>query len=151
VLKTTALTRVPEALKDDHPVAVFRRVFTTLAPDREMPLDELYTPDIQFQDPLHRLEGLEQVRQYFARLNAGLVLGQFSFGEALIGETAAMMPWTMHLTLRRLKRPIIVDGCSHLRFQQKVTHHRDYFDVGALVYEQIPLLGPIVRRIKAAL
>lgn len=151
MLHTTALAPVLEALEDDHPVAVFRRIFTTLAPDREMPLDELYTPEIKFQDPLHQLEGLEQVRQYFARLNAGLVVGQFSFGEALIGETSAMVPWTMHLTPQRLRQPISIDGCSHLRFRQKVTHHRDYFDVGALVYEQIPLLGPIVRRIKAAL
>jgi hypothetical protein len=147
----SASTIVPEALDERHPVAVFRRVFSFLTPDHEMPLEELYAPDIRFEDPIHQLEGLEQVRHYFARLNAGLVTGEWRFGDGLIGETAAMLPWTMHLKLRQLRNPVVVAGCSHLRYHVKVTHHRDYFDVGALVYEQVPLLGTIVRRIKAAI
>lgn len=54
----------------------------------------------------------------------------------------------MHLRLKRFRRPIVVVGCSHLRFHSLVAHQRDYFDAGALIYENIPLLGAIVRRIK---
>lgn len=141
----------PGALDAAHPVAVFCRVFTRLTPDTPMPLDELYTPDVRFEDPLHRLEGLDQVRQYFTRLNAGLVEGRFSFGEALVGDTTAMVPWTMHLSLRRIRRPVVVAGCSHLRYAAKVSEQRDYFDLSALIYEQIPVFGAVVRRIKASL
>lgn len=70
-----------------------------------MRLDELYTPDVRFEDPLHRLEGLDQVRQYFTRLNAGLVEGRF--GQALGGESATMVPWPMHLALKRIRRPVV--------------------------------------------
>lgn len=140
-----------QALDQSHPVAMFCRVFTRLTPDTPMPLDELYTPDVRFEDPLHCLEGLDQVRQYFTRLNASLVEGRFSFDEALVGETTAMVPWTMHLRLRRMQQPVVVTGCSHLRYTARVSQQRDYFDLGALIYEQIPLFGAIVRRIKASL
>ena len=33
----------------------------------------------------------------------------------------------------------------------KIYYHRDYFDMGAMVYEQLPLLGRIVRKIKQRL
>ena len=33
----------------------------------------------------------------------------------------------------------------------KVCQHRDYFDLGAMLYEQLPLLGPVVRTIKMRL
>jgi SnoaL-like domain len=146
-----ALSVAHEALDDSHPVALFCRVFSRLTPDTPMPLAELYTVDVRFEDPLHQLEGLEQVRQYFTRLNAGLVEGRFSFGEALVGETLAMVPWTMHLSLKRLKRPVVVAGCSHLRYDLKVSYQRDYFDLGALIYEQLPVLGAVIRGIKASL
>lgn len=140
-----------QALDQGHPVAVFCRVFTRLTPDTPMPLDELYTPDVRFEDPLHRLEGLGQLRQYFTRLNAGLVEGRFSFDELLVGETTAMVPWTMYLRLRRMQQPVVVTGCSHLRYEAKVSQQRDYFDLGALIYEHIPVFGAVVRRIKASL
>jgi len=29
-----------------------------------------------------------------------------------------------------------------------VTYHRDYFDLGALIYERVPVLGGLIRGIK---
>lgn len=147
----TARSVAAGALDQSHPVALFCRVFTRLTPDTPMPLAELYTADVRFEDPLHQLAGLEQVRQYFTRLNASLVEGRFSFGAALVGETLAMVPWTMHLSLKRLRRPVVVAGCSHLRYDLKVSYQRDYFDLGALIYEQIPVLGALIRGMKASL
>ena len=147
----TARSVTLESLDERHPVAVFRRIFTRLTPDIIMPLDLLYAPDVVFEDPLHRLEGREQLQRYFARLNASLVESEFVMGEALVGAAAAMVPWTIRLTLRRLPRPVVVDGCSHLRYGALVTYQRDYFDVGALVYEHVPLLGAVVRGLKSRL
>lgn len=133
------------------PLDRFQALFTLLRPDVPMPLDQVYAPEIVFVDPLHRVEGLPALQRYFTRLNAGLQEGRFTFAAPIRDGQSAVLPWTMQLTLRRARRPVVVDGCSHLRFTTHVTYQRDYFDAGALVYENVPLLGFVVRRIKAAL
>ena len=67
-----------------------------------------------------------------------------------------MAPWTMTLTAEGLNggEPVSVIGISHLTFDEKtdlVIYHRDYFDMGAFIYEQVPVLGSIVRMIKRKL
>lgn len=46
-----------------------------------------------------------------------------------------------------------VEGATRLEFDEtgKVCLHRDYFDLGAMLYEQLPLLGAVVRTIKGRL
>ncbi len=43
---------------------------------------------------------------------------------------------------------VTVPGSTHLRFRDKVVYHRDYFDAGAMLYEQLPLIGMVIRIIK---
>jgi hypothetical protein len=42
-----------------------------------------------------------------------------------------------------------VQGSSHLKgVGDKVVYHRDYLDLGAMLYEQLPLLGRVIRSLK---
>jgi hypothetical protein len=63
--------------------------------------------------------------------------------------------WQMNFSHPRLKggKTIVVDGASYLRFNEagKVSYHRDYFDLGAMLYEQLPLLGRIIVAVKRRL
>ena len=56
----------------------------------------------------------------------------------------------MHLRHRALKRgkPVIVNGLSQLTCGDRIFYHRDYFDAGQLLYEQVPLLGAVNRWLK---
>ncbi|WHI49643.1 hypothetical protein P3339_14310 [Microbulbifer sp. MLAF003] len=38
-----------------------------------------------------------------------------------------------------------------VRFSDKVFYHEDFYDMGAMVYEQVPLLGSLIRKIKSRL
>lgn len=140
---------IVEQLAPAHPVARFKALFALIRPGTPMPLDDVYAPDIIFIDPLHRIAGREPLRAYFKRLNAGLIEGRFTFGEQLVGPQSAMLTWTMHLTLRMGRRTVVTPGISHLHFGEQITYQQDYFDAGALIYEQIPVLGSIIRLIKA--
>ena len=44
-----------------------------------------------------------------------------------------------------------VPGVSIIRYEDKIYSHRDYFDLGAMLYEQLPLLGGLIRMIKRKL
>jgi hypothetical protein len=39
-------------------------------------------------------------------------------------------------------------GVSHIKFNGKVYYHHDYFDMGAFIYERVPVLGTVIRTIK---
>ena len=132
-------------------LARWRATFSELRPDVPVDIDGLYAPDIQFRDPIHTLDGIEVVRGYFARLNAGLRSCRFVHDVHAEYPGGAILLWTMHLVLaRKPKRTIVVPGATHLRWREgRVTHQTDYFDAGALLYEQVPLLGGLVRRVKA--
>jgi hypothetical protein len=43
---------------------------------------------------------------------------------------------------------INVEGMSQLRFSDKIFAHRDYFDVGQMLYEQVPFLGGLIGLLK---
>ena len=45
-------------------------------------------------------------------------------------------------------KDIVVDGATDLMFEEKIIYHRDYIDMGQMLYEQIPVLGSIIRYIK---
>jgi hypothetical protein len=59
--------------------------------------------------------------------------------------------WTMLLRHKAIKHGqlIRVEGSSYLKHRNgKVYYHRDYFDLGALVYENVPLIGSLIKLIK---
>jgi hypothetical protein len=132
-----------------QPVQLFQRAFHELRPGARFPYAELYAPDVVFEDPLHRAEGLDAVRAHFERLNANLRVCRFEYEPAFHDGPDAVLPWTMSLELRRgPRRAIVVPGVTLLRFSDRITRQRDHFDAGALVYEHVPVLGALIRFVK---
>jgi hypothetical protein len=134
------------------PVLLFQRTFRELRPEAPFPYDDLYSPGVVFEDPLHRAEGVAALRAHFERLNGNLQLCRFEFGPTHFEDAEAVLSWTMQLQLRRGPRhPVVVSGLTQLRFDQRITHQRDHFDAGALVYEHVPILGWLIRQVKRRL
>ena len=129
----------------------FAQRFAQLDKDNLQRLGELYTDDVRFTDPLHEVQGLGQLRGYFAELYANVSELRFDFhGFDQITESEGYLRWVMSYRHPRLAggRLIRVDGCSHLRWRDKVYCHRDYFDAGALLYEHLPVLGRAIAWLK---
>lgn len=137
-----------------HPVENFKQTFNRLNSGTLHLVGELYAPGIHFEDPLHTIDGIEALERYFANLYDGVVYCQFDFSPGIIAGNEASIPWVMELEHARLRpgQRARIPGISHLRFDDRqVTYHRDYFDVGQLLYERIPVLGALVRSIKKRL
>ena len=60
--------------------------------------------------------------------------------------------WVMTLKTKKLNKgkPIIVPGSSHIRYNEegKAIYHRDYFDMGEMVYSHVPIVGRMVNFVK---
>lgn len=115
-------------------------------------LDNIYTTDMVFRDPVHQLEGLVKLQDYLVDLCEGLTEYRVEYLDELVSGQSAYLKWEMHLRHRALGSGLIsLRGMSHLQFEDKVYFHEDSYDMGAMLYEHIPLLGAVVRRLKRRL
>lgn len=128
-------------------------------------LKSVYSDDIVFRDPLHEVHGLTALNDYFSELYMNVAAIDFVFhhpmGPLPAGNTheilegaeqgLAWLSWTMTYRHPRLNggKDIAVEGASRLEFHHgKVIRHRDFFDAGELLYEQLPVLRSVIGLLK---
>lgn len=116
-------------------------------------LDEIYTQDLEFRDPVHTLHGSLAVKSYLRRLAGSLTHYRIRYLDQNIGEQAAYLTWEMDYAHRRLRqgRIITVRGMSQVRYTTRIFYHEDCYDMGALLYEHLPGLGLATRHLKQRL
>jgi predicted SnoaL-like aldol condensation-catalyzing enzyme len=117
-------------------------------------VESLYTTDIYFEDPSHAIQGKPSLMRYFSNQFNNLDKCSFKFHSTIANETDIFMTWTMFLNHPKLRggETIRVEGTSYLRTRHgKIYYHRDYFDMGAMLYEHLPLIGRIIQHIKLSL
>lgn len=113
-------------------------------------LGQVYGDDIIFTDPMHQISGLESLTQYFAKLYENVQHIQFEIKEVQQSDGQASLFWQMQYRHPKLNKGqlIRVDGMSQLKFNDKIYFHRDYFDLGQMLYEQVPCVGGLIRLLK---
>ncbi len=109
-------------------------------------IEGLYTQDIEFVDPVHTLTGILALKAYFKRMASNMLHYEMRYLEVIEGDGCAHLSWEMTFAHKSLKsgKPIIVKGMSFLKFTSKVYYHEDRYDLGALVYEHVPLFGKLI-------
>lgn len=131
-------------------VARFVALYQRLDYDSLSQLSSVYDGDIEFVDPLHRVRGLAQLTRYFSGLYKNLQHSSVEITDVLQGANEAALYWRMTLIHPRLNggNAVVVEGHSQLKFSNRIHYHRDYFDAGQMLYEQLPLLGPVIKAVK---
>ncbi|MGV2986925.1 nuclear transport factor 2 family protein [Vibrio sp. E150_011] len=117
-------------------------------------LEAVYHQDVVFEDPAHRVEGYAALLAYFGELYANVIRCDFNIEHHQQLADTGFITWTMSLLHPKLNsgQPVEVKGVSHLIFRDDlVIYHRDYFDLGQMLYEQVVLLGPVIKHIKQRL
>lgn len=117
-------------------------------------LNEVYHQDVVFEDAAHRLEGWDALQDYFSTLYANVKRCDFKIKEHQQVGDSGFLTWTMSLEHPKLQKgsQVEVQGVSHLRFDGgRVIYHRDYFDLGEMLYENLPLIGSVIKTIKQRL
>jgi hypothetical protein len=113
-------------------------------------LDEIYTQDVEFRDPVHTIRGSLRLKGYLRRMATSLSHYRMHYVDEAIGEHSAYLTWEMEYAHARLRggQIITLRGMTRLHFTNKVFYHEDSYDLGALLYEHIPGLGLATRQIK---
>lgn len=129
----------------------FTATWRDLSADKVDTLAQVYTADAVFVDPFHRLDGLPAIQHYAAHMYENLIGSEFSFASKHQLGDEIYLRWAMTIRHKRLRggAPITVPGVTYLKLTgDKVSYHEDYYDGAALIYENIPLLGALVRLVK---
>jgi hypothetical protein len=130
----------------------FKDYFRTLHESDLSQLRELYSDRIVFKDPIHEIRGLVELEDYFTSMCADLSDCRFEYLDELSKDSVAYVKWMMHFKHPKLgNRLISVRGVSHLQISDKIDFHEDFYDMGAMLYEQLPLLGNVTRWLKLRL
>lgn len=127
--------------------------FNEVNRDNFAPLKDFYHPDVIFKDPLVTINGLDELTEYYKDMYKSVKNISFHFHNTLINEFEVVLIWKMTFQAARLNsgNPIEVEGTSFLIFDketEKVIYHRDYFDVAAMVYDYIPGVAFLLRRVR---
>jgi len=138
---------------EPHPdwLNTFTEVYQNLSADNLMLLETIYDQQVIFVDPIHEINGLENLHQYFENLYQNLHCCEFNISNVIAQPNQASIYWEMTYQHPKLNKgqAVSVFGSSHLCAKKgKVIYHRDYLDLGAMLYEQLPLFGRMISWIK---
>jgi len=144
------------ASTDNSPIEKVQSLFADLSVNdvTEEHFATVYSREIRFLDPAHEVRGLSALVAYSQSMYANVNYCRFDFARVIEDDGVAVLFWTMTLSHPKLQRgqPISVTGNSLIKFSNGlVDYHRDYFDLGAMIYERIPVVGHVIKRIKAGL
>lgn len=114
-------------------------------------LDDIYADSVTFSDPIHRIEGLPNLKAYFEHMCHNLSDCRFHFLSELISSSQACFKWEMHYQHPSLKSnaPLTLSGVTLITFSDKVESHEDFYDMGAMLYEHLPVMGGAIRFLKS--
>jgi ketosteroid isomerase-like protein len=127
--------------------------YTKLSLENMEILKDFYTDDVQFIDPVGELKGVDAVYEYTKKMYQGATSVKFEILSEVISGDIHVIRWKMDFQSKSLNggESIIVPGISWIRFRKdtdRAEFHEDSFDVGAMVYEHVPVVGFFVRSIK---
>ncbi|WP_455817833.1 nuclear transport factor 2 family protein [Pseudomonas cerasi] len=128
--------------------------YQTLDNGRLTRLAQIYHPQVCLSDPVGEHHGLAVVEQYFASLLKNMRYCRFVVTQVRQFDTDALLLWRMEYAHPSLQRGAdqTLEGSSYLQFRDnKVIFQRDYYDMGAMLYEKLPLLGKVIGMIKKRL
>ena len=137
-------------------VQQFISMYQALNKDNLHLLQPVYSDDVVFIDALHEVIGLPALEDYFAGMYGNLISSSIRITDVQSGqpdesgECIAYLTWVMKYAHPQLAggKTISLDGVTKIKFTDKVTYHRDYADMGQMLYEHIPVLGSAIRFIK---
>jgi ketosteroid isomerase-like protein len=130
----------------------FSAFYTNLDTMKVEDLAEIYSTDVLFIDPIAEHKGIAAVENYFAKLLRNAKSCSFVIHTKQDNQDGkCIVNWTMEYRTSTMNanKPIKVEGITMLTLKNdKIIFHRDYYDLGQMVYENIPLLGRLIKQIK---
>jgi hypothetical protein len=114
----------------------------------------VYAPQAYLNDTLATVQGAEAIEAYFAGTTTRARLLDVRFLDRARAGTDYYVRWQMTVEADGLNggKPVVTYGVTQFRFdaEGRVLIHKDFWDAGTGLYEQLPGLGGLVRRVRGS-
>ena len=140
---------------EDARVARIVTLFETLTPADTARLHEVYAADVRFKDPFNDVQGIAAVQQVFSHMFVALDEPRFVVRDIIVQGDACFLTWDFIFRFKRSSRAgralQTIRGGTHLVLdaQGRIALHRDYWDAAEELYEKLPVVGVLMRWLKA--
>ncbi len=113
-------------------------------------MNQIYTEDAYFCDPFNEVRGIRPIAQIFEHMFAKVDEPRFKILTTIEQDYQAFLTWDFLLRFKGESVERKIHGGSHLRFATdgRIQYHRDYWDAAHELYEQLPLVGGLMRFLK---
>jgi hypothetical protein len=127
--------------------------FEALTPDRLDTLRGVCAEGVRFVDPFNDVHGIEAFITVFAHMYETLDEAVFVVTDRATGTEASYIRWTMTARRKGTTKRFKIEGMSEIHFDPsgRATLHVDHWDAAAQLYEHVPLLGWVLRRLRGFL
>jgi predicted ester cyclase len=140
------------ATEENLQVKRIEKVFNDLNVKNMHILDEFYSKDVVFEDPIGKHKGLESVKKYYVNMYKNVEDINFEFKRSVSEGNSHVVTWVMKLKSKKLKKgeTLTLHGNSFIEFGQDnlVSYHRDYFDMSQFIYENLPGIGWVFKKFR---
>lgn len=115
-------------------------------------INDVYSSDIKFRDPIHQIEGIAELHAYLSDMSENVENGRFEFLDQLIGSDTAYIKWNMYFRHPKLGQEThMVRGMTQIQFNERIYYHEDVYDMGQMIYEHVPVVGWAVSKLRKRL
>lgn len=127
--------------------------FENLTPESVAHLGEFYDPLARFTDPFNDVTGLAAIQKIFAHMFVTLKQPRFVVTQQVCQGAQCFLTWEFRFYFPKYKvgQEQVILGASHLvqGDNDLIVIHRDYWDAAQELYEKLPLVGSLMRWLKA--
>lgn len=129
------------------------QAFEGLSPETLPALMGLYASRARFRDPFNDVQGRDAVERIFRHMFEVLEAPRFVVIETLTQDNRAVLTWDFSFQREAGGRTYRIHGSSLIHFDGRghVVLHRDYWDAAQELYEQLPLIGGLMRWLRRRL
>ena len=152
--RTAGMGPAPGSETESAAIERVRTFFGDLTPDgvRRM-AGRVYAPDAWFNDTLKTISGGEAIEDYFVETARKADAVNVEFHDIARSGDDFYFRWRMTMRIAALRggEPLVSYGVTHFRFddQGRVVIHQDFWDAAGGLYEHVPVVGGILRALRA--
>jgi len=119
-------------------------------------IEDFYADNIVFVDPIAEQKGMSEVKKYYSKIYTNVQSIKFDFISLVEENGQVFGSWKMVFRAKGLNdgKEVSTFGSSHFKYNKetmKVYYHRDYYDMGEFIYQHIPVLSYVIKKVNKRL
>jgi ketosteroid isomerase-like protein len=146
---------VPGSEQERQGIERFKTFFADFSPNKVGKLlDDTYADALYFNDTIKTMRDREALRHYLKESANAVDDCQVEVQDVInTGKGDLYLRWVMKIRFKKFKKSIdtYTIGLSHVRFnaEGRVIFHQDFWDSTQGIFEHVPIVGWMIRKLKA--